>query len=91
MMALSLTITRALEERYGRLGELGIDYGIDRSGNIWLLEVNSRPGRASFFQTRQPKCAFRSVNRPLEYARYLMTHSKVTGSKGADTSLEHMV
>ncbi|AET59969.1 YheC/YheD family endospore coat-associated protein [Paenibacillus terrae] len=91
MMALSLTITGALEERYGRLGELGIDYGIDRSGNIWLLEVNSRPGRASFFQTRQPKCAFRSVNRPLEYARYLMTHSKVTGSKGADTSLEHMV
>ncbi|MGW8956473.1 YheC/YheD family endospore coat-associated protein [Paenibacillus sp. NPDC055715] len=91
MMALSLTITGALEERYGRLGELGIDYGIDRSGNIWLLEVNSRPGRASFFQTRQPECAFRSVNRPLEYARYLMTHSKATGSKGAGASLEHTV
>ncbi|WP_342417287.1 YheC/YheD family protein [Paenibacillus sp. FSL R10-2782] len=91
MMALSLTITGALEERYGRLGELGIDYGIDRSGNIWLLEVNSRPGRASFFQTRQPECAYHSVNRPLEYARYLMTHSKTTGSKGAGASLEHMV
>lgn len=50
MRALSSTITRALEERYGRLGELGIDYGIDQSGNIWLLEVNSRPGRAAFFR-----------------------------------------
>ncbi|MEK4731422.1 YheC/YheD family endospore coat-associated protein [Paenibacillus sp. FSL L8-0641] len=91
MRALSSTITRALEERYGRLGELGIDYGIDQSGNIWLLEVNSRPGRAAFFQTRQPECAFQSVNRPLEYARYLMTHSKATGPKGAGASLEHTV
>lgn len=91
MLKLSLTITGALEERYGRLGELGIDYGIDRDGNIWLLEVNSRPGRASFFQIRQPECAFRSINRPLEYARYLMTQSKATGPQGAGASLEHTV
>ncbi|MEC0233643.1 YheC/YheD family protein [Paenibacillus kribbensis] len=91
MMKLSLTITGALEERYGRLGELGIDYGIDRDGNIWLLEVNSRPGRASFFQIRQPKCAFRAINRPLEYARYLITQSKTTGLQGMGASLEHTV
>lgn len=90
-MKLSLTITGALEERYGRLGELGIDYGIDRDGNIWLLEVNSRPGRASFFQIRQPKCAFRAINRPLEYARYLITQSKTTGLQGMGASLEHTV
>ncbi|MBM7097371.1 YheC/YheD family protein [Bacillus sp. H-16] len=36
-----------LEESHPRLFELGIDIGLDKEGNVWILEVNSKPG----FQT----------------------------------------
>lgn len=38
----------ALESGFGRLAELGLDFGIDRSARIWLLEANSKPGHSAF-------------------------------------------
>ncbi len=35
--------TKTLERAYPGIGELGFDFGIDRSGRIWLFEVNTRP------------------------------------------------
>ncbi len=29
-----------------RVGELGFDIGIDKSGNIWMFEANAKPGRS---------------------------------------------
>ncbi|WP_036724954.1 YheC/YheD family protein, partial [Paenibacillus forsythiae] len=40
-----------LEAGFGRLGELGLDFGIDPGGRIWLLEANSKPGRSAFALT----------------------------------------
>ncbi|MGA8944104.1 MAG: YheC/YheD family protein, partial [Thermoactinomyces sp.] len=40
---LSETIPPFIESRHGPLVELGLDLGIDRQGNIWILEVNSKP------------------------------------------------
>ncbi|ADU29711.1 YheC/YheD family protein [Evansella cellulosilytica] len=37
-------IPQLLEDRNNRFFELGIDLGIDIYGDIWLLEVNSKPG-----------------------------------------------
>lgn len=60
-----------LEGRHGRLVELGIDIGVDRWGQVWLIEVNSKPGRASFRQIEEGK-HFRDVRlNPLRYAYYL--------------------
>ncbi|MCM3175041.1 MULTISPECIES: YheC/YheD family protein [unclassified Paenibacillus] len=43
MRALTLTCTRIMEVQFPGVGQLGFDYGIDYSGKIWILEVNTRP------------------------------------------------
>lgn len=61
-----------LEAACGRLGELGLDFGIDPGGRIWLLEANSKPGRSAFTITGDKDAARRSAEYPLSYARYLL-------------------
>ncbi|MBY9080364.1 YheC/YheD family protein [Paenibacillus sp. HN-1] len=61
-----------LEASCGRLGELGLDFGIDPDGRIWMLEANSKPGRSVFKLTGDREAARRSVENPLAYARYLL-------------------
>lgn len=43
MRQLTRTATSLLESRFPGVGSLGYDYGIDRNGHIWILEVNTRP------------------------------------------------
>ncbi|WP_314586937.1 YheC/YheD family protein [Paenibacillus terrigena] len=69
---LSQQIPILLEERHGRLAELGIDFGVDRNGNLWVLEVNSKPGRSIFLQMNDRSTALKSVENPIVYARYLL-------------------
>lgn len=61
-----------LEESHGRLVELGIDVGIDIAGNVWIIEVNSRPGRTVFSMIDDPIARLHSVTQPVRYAHYLM-------------------
>lgn len=44
MVGVARTCTFLLEKRYSGLSALGYDFGIDRRGDIWLFEVNTRPG-----------------------------------------------
>jgi hypothetical protein len=69
---LSLLIPAYLETRFGRLAELGLDFGVDRQGRVWVLEVNSKPGRSSFFRIGDAETARRSLENPIGYARYLL-------------------
>lgn len=43
MRSLTLTCTRIMESQFPGVGQLGFDYGLDHSGKIWILEVNTRP------------------------------------------------
>jgi hypothetical protein len=43
MRQLTKASTVLLESRFRGLAQLGYDYGIDRNGHIWMLEVNTRP------------------------------------------------
>jgi len=43
MRSLTYTATAVLEQRYPGITQLGFDYGLDRSGKIWIFEVNTRP------------------------------------------------
>ncbi|TRY27501.1 YheC/YheD family protein [Brevibacillus sp. LEMMJ03] len=61
-----------LERVHGRLVELGIDVGIDTAGSVWIIEVNSRPGRTVFRMIDDPKARLHSITHPVRYARYLM-------------------
>ncbi|MGE5454707.1 MAG: YheC/YheD family protein, partial [Methylocystaceae bacterium] len=71
-------IAAALERVSGSIyGELGIDLGIDRSGRVWLIEVNSKPRRAVETEVN-PDLVRLSYLRPLQYASYLSGFYEVT-------------
>lgn len=80
LTAISLRVATLLEERAGRLVELGLDYGLDRSGRFWLLEANSKPGRRIFALTANQLADERSVHRPLQYARALVDRQPLRGN-----------
>jgi glutathione synthase/RimK-type ligase-like ATP-grasp enzyme len=67
----SMQIASSLERKHGPLVELGIDLGIDQAGQLWLLEVNSRPGRSVFQHIGDLSARRSSVRNPIYYARYL--------------------
>lgn len=68
----ALRVPRVLENAHGSLLELGIDFGIDRQGRIWLLEVNSKPGRMSFTRLHDKKARIAAITSPIRYARYVL-------------------
>jgi hypothetical protein len=68
---ISKQTAECLESKFGRFAELGLDYGIEPSGRIWLIEANSKPGRSSFRITNDQEAARLSIERPLLYARLL--------------------
>ncbi|CAH1190019.1 Endospore coat-associated protein YheD [Paenibacillus plantiphilus] len=43
MRMLTKLATQMLENRFPGIGQLGFDYGIDKSGKLWIFEVNTRP------------------------------------------------
>ncbi|MDD4802221.1 MAG: YheC/YheD family protein [Syntrophomonas sp.] len=51
-------------------GELGLDIGIDKNGNLWLIEINSKPRKTTESQLSQ-QIVHNSFQRPLQYAIYL--------------------
>jgi glutathione synthase/RimK-type ligase-like ATP-grasp enzyme len=73
MERLSAEIPPILESHYGRLIELGIDFGVDRGGRVWILEVNSKPGRSAFTRTADHEARDRAIYNPLLYARHLLS------------------
>ncbi|MBD8067740.1 YheC/YheD family protein [Bacillus sp. PS06] len=45
----SLLLSKAIDSKIdGPLGEIGFDLGIDKNGDIWVFEANSKPGRSIF-------------------------------------------
>lgn len=49
---LAYRVAHVLSERYSGLKELGIDAGLDKNGNIWIFEVNTRPTYEMFRKLR---------------------------------------
>ncbi|AIQ65396.1 hypothetical protein PSTEL_22030 [Paenibacillus stellifer] len=43
MRNLTRVCIEVMERHFPGIGELGFDYAVDRSGRIWILEVNTRP------------------------------------------------
>ncbi|OMF16891.1 hypothetical protein BK131_02560 [Paenibacillus amylolyticus] len=71
-------IPTLLESRFGRLAELGLDFGADADGQLWLIEVNSKPGRTSFAEAGDRRMHALTYTRPLAYARYLLQQHVLT-------------
>jgi hypothetical protein len=61
----------ALEARFGRLGEIGVDIGLDRKGRPWVFEANTKP-----IHPRMPGLdPALLLRRPFAYAAYLAGRS----------------
>ncbi|MCS7463631.1 YheC/YheD family protein [Paenibacillus doosanensis] len=73
---LSRLLPAALEQSHGRLAELGIDFGVDTGGHIWILEVNSKPGRSIFTYLHDDRARFNALANPIKYARYLLRNTR---------------
>lgn len=43
MIGVARTSTKLLEQQFPGIGQLGYDFGIDKRGTVWILEVNTRP------------------------------------------------
>ena len=64
---IAFTLESASESTFG---ELGLDIGIDKTGHLWLIEVNSKPRKTTQTKMSQ-KIVYNTFSRPLEYAAYL--------------------
>lgn len=70
------TVPTFIEQNYGPLVELGLDIGIDKKGNVWILEVNSKPGRSVFLRTGNKKTHYLAMQLPILYAKSLLRSSR---------------
>jgi hypothetical protein len=68
---LALYVGDVLSRSTRCLGELGVDLGIDTKGRIWIIEANSRTGRAVFRRAGLKESASLADRRPLLFAQYL--------------------
>lgn len=70
---LSLVIPRYLEEAYGkRQADLGLDLAIAPSGEVYLIEVNVKPGKLPFGQIFGIHTKQDSIRQPIFYAASLL-------------------
>lgn len=75
-LQLSHLIAHTTERHFGRMLELGLDIGIDVKGRIWLIEVNSRPGRKILKGLSAPGLYRKASCLPIEYALKLISESR---------------
>lgn len=52
---LSLEISKTLSNRFPDIKQLGIDFGIDTKGKIWVIEANTTPGIKMFKQMKNQR------------------------------------
>lgn len=71
MKELSLRIVTVIskDEKFGCIGELGIDIGVDEDGKLWIIEVNSKPSKS--FSPEDGKQLRPSARAIIEYSTAL--------------------
>ncbi|WP_042356560.1 YheC/YheD family protein [Bacillus rubiinfantis] len=77
-----------LEDAFLPLFEIGIDLGIAPNGAIWILDINSKPGRKVVLHT-EPKLKDTLFCAPLRYATYLFENKPVERKNIHETTLSH--
>ncbi len=68
---MSRKICCCLENKYGRLGELGIDAALDEQGRVWLLEVNGKPAKSCIHNSGNPELIHTAYSNIIKYFKYI--------------------
>ncbi|MED1738376.1 YheC/YheD family protein [Bacillus swezeyi] len=77
---ISQAVPRALESAHGPLFELGLDICLTKDGKVWLLDVNSKPGKKAFLQY-SPENSKLLHQGPLEYCSSLAASPDKKGAE----------
>jgi hypothetical protein len=78
----ALLAAREAERAFGRLAELGVDFGIEPDGRLWLLELNGKPGRAIFAAIGDAEGERLAAERTVACALRLMAAGRPTAGGG---------
>lgn len=72
VQASALQIARQIENSTkGTIGEMSMDLGVDRSGNLWFFEANAKPMKFD-----EPEIRKKSLERIFYYSSYLAEQQK---------------
>jgi glutathione synthase/RimK-type ligase-like ATP-grasp enzyme len=72
MGKICLLAAKSMEKGIGHLGEIGVDFGLDYKGNLWIIEINGKPQKSVFNKLKSDELSKTVHIRPIEYARYLI-------------------
>lgn len=79
-------VAQYLELCYDALCELAVDIAIDRSGRIWMIEVNPKPAREVFIRAGEEDVYHKAIVKPLEYALWKYKRMKTLKNKRIETN-----
>ena len=65
-------VFRGVEPAYGPFGEMGIDFGLDTGGKLWLIECNSKSAKTALYYAYGGEVVRQSFYTLLRYARSLV-------------------
>lgn len=68
-MKIGIAAAEVLETKMGTFCEVGLDIGIDKDKNIWIIEINSKPSR-KVFPMDQLNLKKLSLRKPIDFAAY---------------------
>lgn len=77
-----------LEQKFMPLFEIGVDIGIAKNGSLWILDINSKPGRKVLLQTR-PDIQETIYRAPLLYGKYLSQLEQTERKSTYEKTLSH--
>jgi hypothetical protein len=63
---LALAIAEDLDRHYSHLGEMSMDIGVDKDGELWFFEANSKPMKFD-----EPNIRQKSLENIISYSQYL--------------------
>lgn len=66
---IGITAAEVLEKKLGTFCEIGLDIGIDKDKNVWIIEINSKPSR-KVFSKDQLNLKKLSIRKPIDFAAY---------------------
>ncbi|MFC5468809.1 YheC/YheD family protein [Cohnella suwonensis] len=70
-------VYKSVEKCYGKFGELGIDFAVDKKGKIWLIECNAQSAKVSIAKAYGPKIRRKIYLAPLLYAKRLARRNRI--------------
>lgn len=66
----------SIEKYYGKYGEIGIDFAIDKKGKLWFIECNAKPGKDTLYMSCDEATIEKAFLNPLEYSKYITNFNR---------------